>query len=235
METPGATAHPAETDCPGCGAWQRQIDGERAGLLKGEKGGGHRWNHARPASGRAVPSDETAGYNRQLFQQLRTKRKELADAASVPPYVIFSDRSLQEMQPISLTLKQRWKGCTALVRRKLQDTPTSSYPSSPLIVRNRGCQRSKTISWLHFRFKTFQTPQPGSRRTLPDRRIADPTDASLWSETPDAHLSFGKVRAIRKCATRRTIPRRVPVVIRDARTGAGSLRQLGAGLSAPGF
>ncbi len=32
-----------------------------------------------------------------LFAQLRAKRKELADAANVPPYVIFSDRSLVEM------------------------------------------------------------------------------------------------------------------------------------------
>lgn len=32
-----------------------------------------------------------------LFAQLRAKRKELADAANVPPYVIFSDLSLVEM------------------------------------------------------------------------------------------------------------------------------------------
>jgi ATP-dependent DNA helicase RecQ len=32
-----------------------------------------------------------------LFAHLRAKRKELADAANVPPYVIFSDRSLVEM------------------------------------------------------------------------------------------------------------------------------------------
>jgi ATP-dependent DNA helicase RecQ len=32
-----------------------------------------------------------------LFELLRQKRKELADAANVPPYVIFSDRSLTEM------------------------------------------------------------------------------------------------------------------------------------------
>jgi ATP-dependent DNA helicase RecQ len=32
-----------------------------------------------------------------LLEQLRAKRKELADAANVPPYVIFSDRSLKEM------------------------------------------------------------------------------------------------------------------------------------------
>jgi ATP-dependent DNA helicase RecQ len=36
-------------------------------------------------------------YNNALFALLRQKRKEMADEASVPPYVIFSDRTLIEM------------------------------------------------------------------------------------------------------------------------------------------
>jgi ATP-dependent DNA helicase RecQ len=36
-------------------------------------------------------------YNHALFALLRARRKELADAAAVPPYVIFSDRTLIEM------------------------------------------------------------------------------------------------------------------------------------------
>ncbi len=40
---------------------------------------------------------ETAVYNPALFHLLRAKRKELADENDVPPYIIFSDRSLQEM------------------------------------------------------------------------------------------------------------------------------------------
>ena len=36
-------------------------------------------------------------YDRDLFALLREKRKELADAAHVPPYVIFSDRTLVEI------------------------------------------------------------------------------------------------------------------------------------------
>lgn len=41
-----------------------------------------------------VPEPE---YNHALYSLLRTKRKELADAEGVPPYVIFSDRTLLEM------------------------------------------------------------------------------------------------------------------------------------------
>jgi ATP-dependent DNA helicase RecQ len=36
-------------------------------------------------------------YNHALFALLRAKRKELADAAGLPPYVIFADRTLVEM------------------------------------------------------------------------------------------------------------------------------------------
>lgn len=40
---------------------------------------------------------ETISHDAQLFALLRAKRSELAQAADVPPYVIFSDRSLVEM------------------------------------------------------------------------------------------------------------------------------------------
>ena len=37
------------------------------------------------------------GFNQELFEILRTRRKELADKSGVPPFVIFSNVSLQEM------------------------------------------------------------------------------------------------------------------------------------------
>ena len=40
---------------------------------------------------------EELEYNNALFAILRQKRKEMADEAGVPPYVIFSDRTLVEM------------------------------------------------------------------------------------------------------------------------------------------
>ena len=53
-----------------------------------------------------VPTDSSAPeYDEALFGVLRAKRKELSDAADVPPYVIFSDRTLVEMAtyyPLSL-------------------------------------------------------------------------------------------------------------------------------------
>ncbi|NMB90111.1 MAG: DNA helicase RecQ [Chloroflexi bacterium] len=47
-------------------------------------------------TGQAGKKDELE-YNHALFALLRQKRKELADAAGIPPYVIFSDKTLVEM------------------------------------------------------------------------------------------------------------------------------------------
>lgn len=66
-------------------------------VLKGERVWGTPVETGEKSTGRAVPADEVSAYDPQLFEQLRAKRKELADSADVPPYVILSDRSLQEM------------------------------------------------------------------------------------------------------------------------------------------
>ncbi len=43
------------------------------------------------------PSEDMPEHDAKLFENLRTKRKELADASGVPPYVIFSDKTLMEI------------------------------------------------------------------------------------------------------------------------------------------
>lgn len=63
------------------------------------------------------PTDEISGkvsgkvpmpeHDRDLFDILRKKRKELADAANVPPYVIFSDKTLIEMAAFFPQTKER--------------------------------------------------------------------------------------------------------------------------------
>ena len=37
------------------------------------------------------------GSDEEMFQRLRVLRKSLADQANVPPYVVFSDRTLRAM------------------------------------------------------------------------------------------------------------------------------------------
>jgi ATP-dependent DNA helicase RecQ len=38
-----------------------------------------------------------AGYNRELYEQLRLRRKEIADEKGVPPYIVFGDLALRQM------------------------------------------------------------------------------------------------------------------------------------------
>ncbi len=54
---------------------------------------------ARTASSTSSPIGEI-DYDAVLFTRLRALRKEIADAAGLPPYVIFADRSLIEMAAI---------------------------------------------------------------------------------------------------------------------------------------
>ncbi len=48
-------------------------------------------------SGARVKASPELAYDRSLFSLIRNKRKELADEAGLPPYVIFSDKTLVEM------------------------------------------------------------------------------------------------------------------------------------------
>ena len=53
-------------------------------------------NHVNEESSDTTPK-EASEYNHELFEQLRTIRRELADAEHVPPYVVFHDRALRQM------------------------------------------------------------------------------------------------------------------------------------------
>ncbi len=59
-------------------------------LLREKEGGGRR-------SRRRVAEEDGGGYEHALFERLRALRKRLASAQGVPPYVVFSDRTLREM------------------------------------------------------------------------------------------------------------------------------------------
>ena len=53
---------------------------------------------AKKSAGRSrARTDAPTNYDKSLFQTLRALRKSIADRDAVPPYVVFSDRSLMEM------------------------------------------------------------------------------------------------------------------------------------------
>ena len=68
-----------------------------------------------PAAAPAAPP-----YDAGLFQALRELRRELADAANVPPYVVFSDRTLLEMATYCPQTPERLLDMDGVGRVKLE-------------------------------------------------------------------------------------------------------------------
>ncbi|OGO34898.1 MAG: ATP-dependent DNA helicase RecQ [Chloroflexi bacterium RBG_16_57_11] len=62
----------------------------------------------------------TGAYDEQLFEILRSRRKQLADDARLPPYVIFSDRTLIEMATAYPTTPQRLRSIFGMSEHKLK-------------------------------------------------------------------------------------------------------------------
>jgi ATP-dependent DNA helicase RecQ len=65
------------------------------------------------------PADELE-YDQALFEKLRRLRKDIADELNVPPFVIFSDASLQEMAFYFPTGKDSFSNITGVGARKLE-------------------------------------------------------------------------------------------------------------------
>jgi RecQ family ATP-dependent DNA helicase len=74
---------------------------------------------AKPAS-KDKPKRGSLDYNAELFEELRAIRKELANKASVPPFVIFGDTSLQEMACYLPRDKEGFSGISGVGARKLE-------------------------------------------------------------------------------------------------------------------
>ncbi|MBU6367366.1 MAG: HRDC domain-containing protein, partial [Gemmatimonadetes bacterium] len=74
--------------------WTRGRDAARGGA--GHAGGGHA-GAARGASRSSLDAHDLDADDRALFDALRARRRELADEAGVPAYIVFGDRVLLEM------------------------------------------------------------------------------------------------------------------------------------------
>ena len=73
------------------------------------------------ASRRATPSAAPLDYDETLFEKLRAIRIRLARERAVPPYVIFGDRSLQEMSAYHPTTPNAFLRINGVGQKKLQD------------------------------------------------------------------------------------------------------------------
>jgi len=73
----------------------------------------------RSSAEKARPA-ETAAIDDPLFQRLRTLRKQLADAANVPPYVVFHDSTLREMAQRAPRSLEEFAALPGVGRTKLE-------------------------------------------------------------------------------------------------------------------
>ncbi len=67
------------------------------------------------------PSDAVdAGYDRELFEQLRLLRKNIADAKGIPPYVVFGDLALRQMAFYLPQSEENFARISGVGREKLE-------------------------------------------------------------------------------------------------------------------
>jgi ATP-dependent DNA helicase RecQ len=71
---------------------------------------------------RKKPARKIVGleYDEELFQELRARRKQIADHSGVPPYVVFGDGSLAEMAATLPTSKEEMLGINGVGKTKLE-------------------------------------------------------------------------------------------------------------------
>ena len=77
--------------------------------------------HARRAR-RTADTDQA--YDRDLYQQLRALRKQLADEQAVPPYVVFTDASLRHMARDTPTNETAFAQISGVGEHKLRQYAT---------------------------------------------------------------------------------------------------------------
>ncbi|RCR70513.1 DNA helicase RecQ [Larkinella punicea] len=66
------------------------------------------------------PKTKTETVRDDLFERLRVLRKQLADEQNVPPYVVFTDSSLEEMSRLRPTTPEAFRNVSGVGDRKLQ-------------------------------------------------------------------------------------------------------------------
>jgi len=100
------------------------------------------------------------GHDEKLFQKLRSKRKELADSSGMPPYIIFSDRTLIEMSayfPQSAAglrdiygvgeekLKKHGFAFLEVIREYCEKHSITEKPKTNISVKRRNSKQPRTL------------------------------------------------------------------------------------------
>ena len=156
------------------------------------------------------------GYNEDLFDQLRDIRKKLATEQGVPPYVIFTDRTLHEMARFFPAAESEMNRLTGVGEKRLASygrkfldaiqafrashpdiepkstlTEAATAPSSPLVLRSQARSDGEVGSYM---------AQAKQARPRAYEKWTDEEDERLrqaWAEQETVEeTTTGKIRAL---------------------------------------
>jgi ATP-dependent DNA helicase RecQ len=105
-------------------------------------------------------------YNSALFALLRQKRKEMADGAGVPPYVIFSDRTLTEMAAYYPQSSESLLKISGVGQAKLE-----KYGDSFLSIIKAYCKKHN----IKESSRPSESPSPSGRRARNEGELSERT------------------------------------------------------------
>jgi ATP-dependent DNA helicase RecQ len=121
-------------------------------------------------------------YDAGLFDLLRRKRKELADEARVPPYIVFSDRSLMEMAAYFPMSPESFREMNGVGSAKL-----SKYGDVFIDLIRAYCQEHN----LHERSKSGQRSLSSHRELQKPRYVVVGEAFNAGQTIEDLMLAFG--------------------------------------------
>ena len=181
---------------------------------------------AAPPQPAAAPSAAPA-YDEALFQRLRTLRHELADAANVPPYVVFSDRALMEMATYYPQTPDRLLDINGVGRVKLERYGEQFLSSIREYCVAQGLQErvesGPRAGDVHRRpgQAAFRRGGRAVRKRLVDRTDPDPVRrAAQHRRGSPRYLPAGRRRGGRRAGARN-----LAAVAGRARAGPGRIRR----------
>ena len=124
--------------------------------------------------------DETSEYDSVLFEQLRAKRKELADTESIPPYVIFSDRTLKEVATYFPQSKESFEKIHGIGQIKVEKYADNFLPIiCTYCQQHEQTERPKSTSRVGRATTGLKPRSQEVGELVPSRRINSRTDGSL--------------------------------------------------------
>ncbi len=140
-------------------------------ILRKEKGFFAEMEIAENPGAKSDPQLEES-YDTRLFEILRKKRKELADGADVPPFVIFGDRSLRDMAIRFPQGLESFSAIHGVGRAKLEKYGEIFVPLIQEYCKEKGISENETA-----RAAPISRPERSSGKAAPGSRCVAVGDA----------------------------------------------------------